>query len=351
MDEAGPELSVIVPALDEAAALPGLLEALRAQVGVRLEVVVADGGSRDGSAALAEAQGARVVRTSRGRAIQMNAGAACARAPLLLFLHADSGLPVRHLLREALRALRTEQVEDARVAGHFPLRFIDRGSRHRLLYRVLEAKTATNRPDSIHGDQALLISRAWFTELGGFDERLPFLEDESMAARIFAAGRWIVLPGELQTSARRFEREGTYRRYTLMAVMMGMHAAGLDEFFQRAPAVYAAQAEATRLSPGPYLSLVRRLMREAGWRGAARIAVRVGGYVRRQSWQPFLWLDVAAARPLLGASRSPFLRLHDRVVEPLIDHRAADVFTAACVTLWFLVLLPAGYTVVDRRSR
>lgn len=337
---------MIVPVLDEAEALPALLEQLRAQKDVSLEILVADGGSRDASAARAEAGGARVVQAPRGRAKQMNAAAAVALGDYLLFLHADSSLPSPVLLRDALAALRAEAEHDARVAGHFALRFVRSAPGHDFLYRYMEEKTASNREGTISGDQGLLLSAAYFRELGGFDERLAFLEDQRLAARIFAHGRWLLLPDALHTSARRFEAEGHYRRYTLMSIIMGMHAAGVEEFFRRAPRVYVGQNETAGLSVRPYLTLVRDLLREAGPAGACGIAFRVGHYVLGNSWQVFFVWDVRLRR-WLGPGRSPFLRFHDRVFRPLTDHAFGDALTGALVTGWFLGVLPVGYAVAD----
>jgi rSAM/selenodomain-associated transferase 2 len=345
-----PELSVIVPVLDEAEALPPLLDALREQIGVALEMIVADGGSRDSSVERARAHGAHVVQAPRGRARQMNAAAAVARGEYLLFLHADSSLPSPVLLRDALARLRAETTSDARVAGHFTLRFVRADASHAFFYHYLEEKTASNREGTINGDQGTLLRAEYFRELGGFDERLPFLEDQRLAARIFATGRWITLPGRLCTSARRFETEGHYRRYTLMAVIMGMHAAGVEEFFRRAPKVYAAQSEASGIPVRPYLRLVRDLLIEAGPRGAAGIAFRVGRYVRGNSWQIFFFLDVVARR-VLGPGREPFLRFHERVVRPLVDHALVDAITGALVTVWFLGILPLGHVLAERFGR
>jgi rSAM/selenodomain-associated transferase 2 len=346
-----PQLAVIVPVLNEARALPRLLAQLREQRGIALECIVADGGSRDESAALARAAGARVLEAPRGRAAQMNAAAAHARAPELLFLHADCALEDPGLLRDALAALREARARHGpRVAGHFALRF-ERGLPGRAhLFRHMEAKTRLGRPGTINGDQGFWLSAEYFGELGGFDVRLPFLEDQRLAERVFATGHWTLLPGRLHTAARRFETQGHYRLYTLMAIVMGMHAAGVDGFFARAPQVYAAQSEAGGLRLGPYLRLVRELLLEAGLQGAPGIVWRVGRYVRSQAWQPFFALDVWL-QPWLGPDRSPLLALHDRVLRPLIHHRLGDFIASVAVSTWFLIVLPLACAWLERPSR
>lgn len=344
------ELSVVIPTLNEAAVLPMLLGQLRRQQGVHCEIVVADGGSTDATLTLAQAAGARIVAAPRGRAAQMNAGAAAARGEHLLFLHADSELPAPTLLREALAALRTGVAAHGRTcAGHFALRFTRRAAGHALFYRYLEEKTALNRPGTINGDQGLLLRADFFRALGGFDERLPFLEDARIASRIFERGRWLLLPGLLHTSARRFEAEGAYRRYTLMSLIMGLHAAGADGFFARAPTVYAAQSETGRLRLGPYLALARAVVREGGWRRGGATLLRAGRYTRQNSWQLFFWLD-ALLRRWLGAGRYPFLYFHDRVFRPLTSNVLADGLAALLIAAWFLGVLPAAYALLDGRA-
>lgn len=336
-----PELAVVIPALDEAVALPALLAQLRAQRDVALEVVVADGGSRDATATLAAAADVTVVATPRGRGAQMNAGAAATRAPVLLFLHADSRLDHPRQLREALDALGDAGPD---CAGHWPLRFARESSGRDFFYRWLEAKTALNRAGTVNGDQGLLLPRGLFEVLGRFDESLPFLEDARIAARIERQARWLLLPGRLTTSARRFEREGALRRYTLMALIMGLHAARCDAFFRRAPGVYAAQTDTAALRLGPWLALTARVLRESGPRGAIRTLLDAGRYTRRNSWQPFFWIDVAAGR----AQHPRALAFHDRRVAPLLDHRAADALAAVLIAAWFLGALRLWCALFER---
>lgn len=346
------ELAVIIPTLDEAAALPVLLDQLRRQEGVALQVVVADGGSTDSTCAIAQREGATLVKAPRGRGAQMNAGARAAIAPRLLFLHADSELFSATQLRDAVRVLESA---GPRAAGHFALRFVrahvaamGRSHSHGLFYRYIEEKSALGRPGTVNGDQGLLLERAFFDELGGFDERLPFLEDQRIAEKIFASGCWVLLPGALLTSARRFESEGPRRRYTLMSLIMGMHAAGAEEYFVRAPGVYVPHSETGTLKVGAYLALARRVLVAAGWRGALVILWRVGRYSRQNSWQLFFWCDVLL-RPLLGKGRYPLLRMYERILWPVTNNFVFDALGTVLIALWFLIVLPAAYALIDRR--
>lgn len=334
MNPAGPYgLSIIVPTLNEGATLPHLLGDLQRQCDIKLDIIIADGGSSDATLDLAAAHGCQIVNAPRGRGRQMNAGVRAATAPWLLFMHADSRLHNATLLREALSAIRDRG--DDTTAGHFPLRFERSVAGHEHLFRFLEAKTASNRPLTINGDQGLLISRRYFDLLGGYDERLPFLEDQRIAARIFASGRWMVLPGELTTSARRFEQEGHTPRYLLMGVIMAMHSAEFDAFFAAAPAVYAAQPEAQPLQLAPFRRLILRLLREQGVRRSSRLFYRTGQLVRRNLWQAALWRDLGR-----DDSSQRDLRRYDRYLAPLLANPVADLIAASLTTLWFFGVLP-----------
>lgn len=340
--EGAPTLSVVIPTLDEAGALPVLLDQLRRQDGIALEVIVADGGSRDSTCALAARYGATVLNAPRGRGAQMNAAVRAASAPYLLFLHADSELTGATQLRAALDAV---VAAGPRAAGHFQLRFARRSLGHSVFYSYLEAKSALGRPGTINGDQGLLIARAFLDELGGFDESLPFLEDQRIAAKVFERGHWLLLPGTLLTSARRFEKEGPHRRYTVMSLIMGMHAAGASEFFARAPQIYAGQADTGRLRVGAYLALTWRVLINAGFVGALRILWRAGRYARQNSWQMFFWCDVA-----LGRRSQPLLRFHDRILWPLANNFVFDAIGMVLMAKWFLIVLPVWYALIDARA-
>lgn len=337
-----PALAVIIPALNEADELPPLLRGLAAQKAVALEVIVVDGGSSDATIAAARMGGARVLPSARGRARQMNHGARAANAEWLLFLHADSRIDNPQLLAEALLALRENihGTAHGQVAGHFPLKFRRKQQGHALAWRYLEEKTTLNREHSTSGDQGLLLSRSYFEELGGFDEQLPFLEDQRLCAHIRQTGRLITLPGVLQSSGRRFEQAGFYRQYLLMALIMTMHAIGLDSFFERSPDIYRAQHENGGLRLMPYFRLALRCLRENGWQEYGQHWLRIGRFGCDNAWQLFFFWDVVL-RGQLGPGRHPFLDIHDRVVAPLIRNRFAAV--PAALTLWLhlhIVILP-----------
>jgi rSAM/selenodomain-associated transferase 2 len=345
-----PTLSVIIPTLNEAEHLPALLDDLRKQKDISFEVIVGDGGSTDGTRSVAEASGALFVAAGRGRGVQMNAAAGRASGNYFLFLHADSRIDDPCLLNKAVRALSHEHHEHDRVAGHFCLRFMRSTRRNSMAYRYTEEKSSFNRVNTTNGDQGLLLARGFFIQLGGFDEGMPFLEDQRIAEKIRAEGEWITLPGYLRTSARRFEAEGFHRRYILMSMMMGLHSVGVESFFVRSPELYREQHDTGMLLLSPFFGLIRRMMRdEWGLYGTLRIFYLLGRYIRQNSWQMFFFLDVWL-RPLLGAGRYPFLGFHDRLFGPCTNFRVFNAVTGMFCLIWFMGVLSPFFRLADHRE-
>jgi rSAM/selenodomain-associated transferase 2 len=194
-------VSIVVPALDEAAALPTCLAALRAQT-PPFELLVVDGGSRDATVELAQRLGARVLAAPRGRGRQLAAGAAAARGDVLLFVHADTRLPPRALDR--LRAA----VARGRAAGAFTMRFDRPGPVWRLVEVIADAWCAAT--GNLFGDRAMFATRAAYEQVGGFRD-LPLMEDLDLALRLRRAGvRLTMLRGPVVTSARRVAAVGLF---------------------------------------------------------------------------------------------------------------------------------------------
>lgn len=339
-------LTVIIPTLNEADNLTALLLDLQEQKNIDLEVIVADGGSRDSTCDIAAGFSVQIVRSHCGRGTQMNAAALCATGDYFLFLHADSRLDDHELLSHALLTLHMHATEDNRIAGHFPLQFMRTTQRNAMAYRYAEEKSAFNRVNTTNGDQGFLLAREFFNELGGFDESLPFLEDQRLAEKIRAQGRWITLPGHLKTSARRFEREGIHRRYILMSIMMGLHNIGVEEFFTRAPGVYRVQEETGRLLLSPFFGLIRSMICEWGPVETIRIFYHLGQYIRSHSWQMFFFFDIGL-RPQLGGGRYPFLNFHDRVFWPMTNVKICDAITGILCFVWFLGILAPFFWISD----
>jgi rSAM/selenodomain-associated transferase 2 len=192
----GAGLSVVIPALDEAAILADTLGALPPGLA---EVIVADGGSRDATRDIARAHGCRVVESAPGRGTQMNAGAAAAGGDVLLFLHADTRLP-----EGAVEAVAAALDDPAVVGGAFRLG-ID--SDDGFLRLVAGAANLRSRLTGVcYGDQALFARRAAFEAVRGFPP-YPVMEDVAFVRALRRRGRVVLLAGRVRTSARRWERE------------------------------------------------------------------------------------------------------------------------------------------------
>jgi uncharacterized protein len=212
--EAGRTISVIIPTLNEAAQLARALE--HAAAGQPKEIIVADGGSSDDTARIAEAGGAKVLRTEANRARQMNAGAAVALGETLLFLHADTRLPGNYA-NPLLVALRQPDV----VGGAFRFRIGNSFPGRRLVESTTNLRSQLWRLP--YGDQALFVRRWAFDELGGFPD-LPIMEDYEFVRRLRRLGRLALLKEAVLTSGRRWQRLG-FLRATLInkLVILGYH--------------------------------------------------------------------------------------------------------------------------------
>ncbi len=198
-----PRLSVVVPALDERAALGALLEDLAA-LRVAHEIIVVDGGSRDDTCAVAEAAGATVLHAARGRGTQLRAGAEAAAGDVLCFLHADVRLPA-----EACRALESLAVVENLDAWAFRLRIDGR----RWSYRLVEwsANVRSSLLALPYGDQGLVIGRGLYDGVGGYAD-VPLMEDVLIARALQIVGGIALRPESILVSPRRWERDGVVRR-------------------------------------------------------------------------------------------------------------------------------------------
>ena len=203
----GPEIDVVIPTLNAAATLGATLASLSAARadGLVRAVVVSDGGSTDRTVDVAAASGARIERGAPGRGRQLAAGARAARAPWLLFLHADTRLAAGW--ERAARVLMAGDGARGRAAA-FSFALDDPSVSARVLERLvaLRARVAALP----YGDQGLLISRTLYDEVGGY-RPMPLMEDVDMARRV-GARRLVVLPARAVTSAARYRRDGYVRR-------------------------------------------------------------------------------------------------------------------------------------------
>ena len=200
-------LSLVMPVLNEAGGITATLQALAPLRAAGHEVIVVDGGSQDGTAALAALHASRVLTSAKGRARQMNAGAALAAGDVLLFLHADTTLPAQAdvaVLQALARGARWGRFDVSITGGAmlFPLVSALMNLRSRL------SGIAT-------GDQAIFVERQLFTELGGYANQ-PLMEDIELSRRLRLHSRPACLRARVATSGRRWQQHGVWRTVLLM---------------------------------------------------------------------------------------------------------------------------------------
>jgi len=223
-----PDISVIIPVLNDAEALDLALGSTQDYTGV--ECIVVDGGSSDESAEVAQSRGVKVLHSPPGRARQMNAGAEVAEGRFLLFLHADTRLPegfdghVRQILTGSGVA-----------AGAFQLQIDAPSARLRLIEKA--ANWRSRYLQMPYGDQAIFLRKELFREMGGFPD-LPIMEDFQLIRRLQGEGRIVIAPAAVVTSGRRWKKLGALRTTLLNQLMilgfyLGLEPARLARWYRR----------------------------------------------------------------------------------------------------------------------
>jgi rSAM/selenodomain-associated transferase 2 len=211
-------LGVVISTLNESQRLPAILADVAA-LAVPTDVVVADGGSSDDSVGVGRAHGARVVGAPRGRAAQMNAGAAEARGEWICFLHADVRMPepARRVLVDALGA--GHDAATWRLAIDHPGRWA----------RIMEwgARLRDRAGGLPYGDQGLVVRRALFEAVGRFPQ-VPIMEDVALIRAVRARASVSRLDAPLLVSPRRWLRQGPYRTWLRNTAMIAAYAAGVS---------------------------------------------------------------------------------------------------------------------------
>jgi glycosyltransferase involved in cell wall biosynthesis len=245
-------VAIVVPTLNEESTIARTLPAAQAALAALVsreplaagsELVVADGGSRDRTAAVARALGARVVAGPAGRGGQLNRGAAATTAEILLFLHADTTLPEGGLaaIRATIEGNRdgnrggnrgggrggsgTKAAAQPAIGGAFLVRFDQGGRLLRLGAWLINQRTRATRLPL--GDQAHFVSRTAFEELGGYRD-WPILEDLDFAWRLRRHGRTVILRQRVTTGARRFVELGVVRTVATNWLIWLLFVAGVS---------------------------------------------------------------------------------------------------------------------------
>ena len=212
------KISIIIPVLNEANTIAPVISTARNAENV--EIIVADGGSSDGTVEIAQSLGVRVISTAARRSTQMNAGAIVATGKILLFLHADTYLPRGYDSR-----VRQALAKPSSVGGAFELK-IDARS---LCLRLVEigVNCRSNFWQMPYGDQAIFLSSATFDKIGGFPD-LPLMEDFEFVHRLKKQGRIEILPQQVLTSARRWQKIGILKTTVINQIIIIAYFLGVS---------------------------------------------------------------------------------------------------------------------------
>ena len=213
-------LSVIIPCLNEAENIAEALQALAALRARGVEIVLVDGGSADNTVEAARPLADKVINAPRGRARQMNAGAAAARGDLLLFLHADCRLPpaADQLIVDGLnRERKTWGRFDVTISGTHPLLRVI-GAMMNFRSRVTGVAT---------GDQGLFVTRSLFEAAGRYPD-IALMEDIALTKKLKTFGKPLALRHRVTTSGRRWEKHGVWRTIGLMWRLRFQYWLGAD---------------------------------------------------------------------------------------------------------------------------
>ena len=193
-------IAVVIPALDEADAIE---RAVSSAVGPRVDVIVVDGGSCDGTRETALGAGARVMNAQGGRARQLQVGIEASKSDVVLFLHADTRLP-----EGWDRAVAAALEDPETVGGAFRLEFDDRGFGMRIVEWAARLRIALlGFP---FGDQGIFVRRRILDQIGGVPD-VPVMEDADLVHAMKRLGRLALLPLSAITSARRYRSGGVVR--------------------------------------------------------------------------------------------------------------------------------------------
>ncbi len=211
-------ISIIIPVLNEAGVIQQTLERLQENPGV--EIIVIDGGSQDKTVALAQQTGAKVLTVkSKGRAAQMNAGAAIAQGSILLFLHADTQLPLDFNYL-AVHTLEQPGV----IAGAFELAIA--GTDKSLRWIEIMVKMRSRLLSLPYGDQAIFLKKQTFKDMGGFAD-LPIMEDFELVQRLKRQGKIAIAPARVITSGRRWQKLGVWQTTLINQLVIAGYYLGI----------------------------------------------------------------------------------------------------------------------------
>lgn len=217
-------ISVVIPTLNAEAGLTATLTALVPATvqGIIREVIIADGGSGDGTSDITDVAGAKFVRSETGRGVQLAAGAEEARSKWLLFLHADTVLQPGWEVEAAKLMERVDMGDRPPTAGAFSFKLDDFGAMPRMLEWVVGLRCALfNLP---YGDQGLLIPKQLYNSVGGYNS-IPLMEDVDLVRRL-GRKRLVMMRSKAVTSAERYKSDGYVPRVARNAACLSLYYLG-----------------------------------------------------------------------------------------------------------------------------
>ena len=251
------ELSIVIPVLDDTEPLGRLLTTMRADP--QIDILVVNGGAPDDRLiAICRRPDVRLLTSAPGRGCQMNLGASAAAGQWIVFLHADTRLPPQWS-DEIRRASADPDV----VGGSFRFRLDSDAWQARLIERAVDWRVRWL--DLAYGDQALFVRRDVFEAIGGYRE-WPLMEDIEFVRQLRRAGKLYHSPQPVLTSARRWERDGWWRRSTKNVMLQAFFFAGV-----------APERLAKWYSPAPGEALVVIARAPSDSRGKSRLTRDLGG--------------------------------------------------------------------------
>ena len=222
-------VSVIIPLINEESFVERCITILQERIQEKTtEVIFVDGGSTDQSVLLLASSPFKLIKSSAGRAVQMNRGAKEARNLILYFLHIDSIPPL------GFDRIINEEIKKGTTAGYFQMRF----DHHHWALQLAGYFTQFNLPFCRGGDQSLFIQKQLFQQMEGFKEHYPICEDNEFTDRLYREGTFKVLPPILISSARRFKQNGVLYTQFIHGVVHLLRALGtsptrLQRFYKR----------------------------------------------------------------------------------------------------------------------
>jgi len=200
-------ISILVPSFNEAAVLPEQLPMFEA-LAEHAEVIFCDGGSSDGSWEMLQATGFHCVQSAAGRALQMNTAAKYATGDVLLFVHIDT-----HLGAEHLRAMQHGMHDKSVVGGRFDVRLSGEHPMFRVIESMINLRSRWSKIST--GDQCQFVQRDVFEKIGGFPHQ-ALMEDVEFSKRLKSMGKITCLREVVETSSRRWEKNGIFKTIGLM---------------------------------------------------------------------------------------------------------------------------------------